>query len=60
MAKNLSAVQETTVRSLGREVPLEKGMAPHSSILALEISMDRGDWQATVREVAKSQTQLSN
>ena len=60
MAKNLSAVQETTVRSLGREVPLEKGMAPHSSILALEIPMDRGDWQATVREVAKSQTQLSN
>ena len=60
MAKNLSAVQETTVRSLGREVPLEKGMAPHSSILALEISMDRGDWQATVRKVAKSQTQLSN
>ena len=60
MVKNLSAVQETIVRSLGREVPLEKGMAPHSSILALEISMDRGAWQATVREVAKSQTQLSN
>ena len=32
--KNLPAVQETRVRSLGWEDPLEKGMAPHSSILA--------------------------
>ena len=35
--KNLPAMQETWVRSLGREDPLEKGMATHSSILALEI-----------------------
>ena len=34
MVKNLPAVQETWVRSLGREDPLEKGMATHSSILA--------------------------
>ena len=34
MVKNLSAVQETWVRSLGWEDPLEKGMATHSSILA--------------------------
>ena len=34
MVKNLPAVQETKVRSLGQEDPLEKGMATHSSILA--------------------------
>ena len=34
MIKNLPAVQETWVRSLGQEDPLEKGMATHSSILA--------------------------
>ena len=33
-AKNLPAVRETWVPSLGREDPLEKGMATHSSILA--------------------------
>ena len=33
MAKNLTAMWETRVRSLGREDPLEKGMATHSSIL---------------------------
>ena len=36
--KNLSAVQETQVQFLGREDPLEKGMATHSSILAWKIS----------------------
>ena len=35
--KNLPAVQETRVRSLGREDPLEKEMATHSSILAWRI-----------------------
>ena len=34
MVKNLSAMQETQVRSLGQEDPLEKEMAAHSSILA--------------------------
>ena len=38
MVKNLPAMQETWVRSLGKEDPLEKGMAPHSSILASRIS----------------------
>ena len=37
VVKNLPAVQETWVRSLGREDPLEMGMATHSSILAWEI-----------------------
>ena len=35
--KNLPATQETQVRSLGREDPLEKGTATHSSILAWRI-----------------------
>ena len=56
MVKNLPAVQETQVRSLGQEGPLEEGMATHSSILAWRIPMDRGAWQAMVHEVAKSQT----
>ena len=34
LVKNLPAVQETWVRSLGWEDPLEKGKATHSSILA--------------------------
>ena len=58
--KNLPAVQETGVLSLGRENPLEEGMATHSSILAWENPMDRGAWQATVHGVTKSWTQLSN
>ena len=35
LAKNLPAMQETLVRSLGQEDPLEKGQATHSSILGL-------------------------
>ena len=35
--KNLPAMQETQVQSLGWEDPLVKGMATHSSILALRI-----------------------
>ena len=38
LVKNLPAVQETQVRSLGWEDPLEKEMATHSSILAWKIS----------------------
>ena len=34
MVKNLPAIQETRVRSLGREDPLEKEMTTRSSILA--------------------------
>ena len=37
MVKTLPAMQETWVRSLGQEDPLEKGMATHSGILALRI-----------------------
>ena len=38
MVKNLPAMQETQVQSLGQEDPLEKGMAIYSSILAWRIS----------------------
>ena len=37
IVKNLPAMQETQVRSLGREDPLEKEMSIHSSILVWEI-----------------------
>ena len=37
MVKCLPTMQETWVRSLGREDPLEKEMAPHSSTLAWKI-----------------------
>ena len=47
------------VQSLGQEVPLEEGMATHSSILAWRIPMGRGGWQVTVHGVAKSQTRLN-
>ena len=42
------------VPSLDQEDPLEKEMAPYSSIPA---SKDRGDWWATVYRVTKNQTQ---
>ena len=54
--KNLHALQETWLQSLGWEDPLEEGMATHSSILPWRIPMDRGAWRATVHGVAKSQT----
>ena len=51
MVKNLPEIQETKVRSLGREDSLEKGMATHSSILSWRISMDREAWWAIVHDV---------
>ena len=49
-------MQETWVKSLGWEDPLEEGLATHSSILAWRTPMDKGAWQATVHGVAKSWT----
>ena len=60
MVKNLPAMLETWVRSLGWEDPLEKGMATHSSILAWRIPMDKGAWWATVHGITKSRAQLSD
>ena len=51
-----SAMQETWVRSLGGEDPLEEGMAAHSSVLAWRIATDRGVWQAAVYGVEESDT----
>ena len=44
MVKNLPAMQETRVQSLGREDPLEKEMAINSKNSCLENSMDGGAW----------------
>ena len=57
--KNLPAMQETPVRSLGWEDPLEKGMATHSSILAWRIpwTEEPGGLQSMGLQ---SQTRLSN
>ena len=56
MVKNLPAMRETWVRSLGREDPLEEGMATHSSILAWRIPMDRGAWRAAVHGITELDT----
>ena len=45
-------MQETQVQSLGREDPLEKEMANHSSILAWK-TVDREAWPATVDGIAR-------
>ena len=49
MVKNLPAMQEIQVRSLGQEDPLENGMATHSSILAWRIpwTEEPGEVQST-------------
>ena len=46
------------VQSLGREDPLEEGMATHSSTLAWRIPMDRGTWWAIDHGVTKSWTRV--
>ena len=60
LVQNLSAMQETWVQFLGQEDPLEKEMAPHSSILAWRIpwTEEPGGLQPT--GVAKSRTRLSD
>ena len=50
--KNLPAMQETQ-KDTGED-PLEKEVATHSSILAMENPMDRGAWRTTVYGDAKS------
>ena len=60
MVKSPPATWETWVQSLGWEDPLEEGTATHSSIIDWRVVIDRGAWWATVHEVAKSQTQLSD
>ena len=54
MVRGLSAMQETWVRSLGQEDPLEKANGNPLQYFCLENSMDRGAWWATVRGVTES------
>ena len=49
----MQEMEETQVRFLGQEDPLEKETATHSSILAWEIPWTEGAWWATVHGVSK-------
>ena len=55
MVKKLPAMQESWVRSLGWENPLEKGMATHFRYSCLENPVDRRAWWA-IHGVAESDT----
>ena len=63
MVKNPPAMQETWVQSLGREDPLEKGMATHSSILAWRIPqrslVGYSPWGCKELDMTESLTTLS-
>ena len=59
VVKNLPVMQETQVPSLDLEDPLKKGMATHSSILALRIPWTKEPGGLQSME-SQSQTQLSN
>ena len=58
--KNLPAMRETWVQSLGWEDPLEEGMATQSSILAWRIPMDRGALQVAVYVAESDMTEQLN
>ena len=59
--KNPSAMQETYIRSLGWEEPLEKGMATHSSILTWRIpwTEEPGGLQSMSSHLAEEGVSLS-
>ena len=56
MVKSLPAMQKTWVRSLGREDPLEKEMATHSSVLPWEIPWTEEPGVLVHRVATKSDT----
>ena len=59
--KNLPAIQETQVQSLGQEDPLQKGMATHSSILAWRNPWtEEPGWPYIVHRVTKSWIRLND
>ena len=60
VVKNLPAMQETQVRSLGWEDPSEKEMAIHSGILAWETPWTEEPGQLQSMQLQKSQTNLSD
>ena len=59
LVKHLPAVQETPVRSLGWEDPLEEGMSTTPVFLSGELYR-QSTWRATVHGVAEGRTQLSD
>ena len=59
MVKNLHAIQETQIPSLGQEGPLKERIVTHSSILAWRIPPTE-EPGGLVHAVAKSQTRLNN
>ena len=56
MVRNLPAMQEIWVQSLGWEDPLEEGMTTHASILSWSTPTDREAWWARVHGITKSWT----
>ena len=60
MVKNLPAMQETRVQSLGQEDPLEKEMATHSSVFAWRIPRTEEPCWPRFIGLAQSRTRLSN
>ena len=56
MIRNLPLMQETCIRSLDREDPLEKGMETHSNILALRIPWTEEPGGTTVHGVTECLT----
>ena len=60
MAKNLLAMWETWVRSLGWEDRLEKGIATHSSIFAWEVQWTEEPGKLLSMGLQKNRTQLSD
>ena len=60
MVKRLPTMRETWVQSLGREDPLEKEMATHSSILAWRIPWTEEPGGLLVHGPAESRTRLSD
>ena len=59
IVKNLPAMQETQIQSLGWEDSGEGNGSP-LQYSYLENPMDRGAWQARVKEITKSQTRLGD
>ena len=60
MVKRLSTMQETWVRALGWEDPLEKQMAIHSSTIAWKIPWTEEPGRLQSMGAAKSRTRLSD
>ena len=59
LVKNLPAMQETQVRSLDREDPLDEGYGNPLQYSCLENPVDRGAWQAALRGVPRVRYDLA-